>query len=128
MAERRTKEKGRESPAPGSVRYCGSGDLGGRTFLGVAKHIAASPDGFDVIVAVAGAGELLAKLADKDVDNLQFRLVHAAIKVVEEHFLGERGALANRKHVQHGIFLAGQLNASALPRSEERGVGKECDS
>src|SRR3546814_21022628 len=72
----------------------------GRTFLGVAKHIAASPDGFDVIVAVAGAGELLAKLADKDVDNLQFRLVHAAIKVVEEQFLGERGALVQRKQLQ----------------------------
>src|SRR3546814_18986621 len=102
MAERRTKEKGRESPAPGSVRYCGSGDLGGRTFLGVAKHIAASPDGFDVIVAVAGAGELLAKLADKDVDNLQFRLVHAAIKVVEEQFIGERGAQMGRASCREG--------------------------
>src|SRR3546814_6257705 len=39
---------------------------------------------------------------------------HAAIKVVEEHFLGERGALAKRKQLQHGIFLAGQMNARAI--------------
>src|SRR3546814_10857901 len=39
---------------------------------------------------------------------------HAAIKVGEEHFLGERGALAKRKQLQHGIFLAGQMNARAI--------------
>ncbi len=39
---------------------------------------------FDVVCAAGGVCELLAQLADEDVDDLQFRLVHAAIEVVEE--------------------------------------------
>lgn len=44
---------------------------------------------------------------------IQFRLVHAAVEVVQEHFLGEGGALAERKQLQHLIFLARQVDALA---------------
>ena len=61
-----------------------------------------------------GHRELLAQLADEHVDDLQFRLVHAAIEMVEEHFLGQRRALAQREQLEHLIFLAGQMHAGAV--------------
>src|SRR3569623_1555308 len=91
-----------------------SGDLGGLQILRVAQHVAAAPDRLDIIVAAAGEGELLAELADEDVDDLQLRLVHAAVEVVEELFLGERRALAEREQLQHRIFLAGQMHPGAV--------------
>src|SRR4051812_18350420 len=91
-----------------------SGDLRGLQILGIAQHVAAAPDGLDIIVAAAGEGELLPELADEDVDDLELGLVHPAVKVVEEHFLGERGALAEREQLQHRIFLAGQMDARAV--------------
>src|ERR1700733_11994726 len=60
----------------------------------IAQHVAAAPHGLDVIVAVGRGGELLAQLADEDVDDLELGLVHAAIKVVEEHLLRQRRARA----------------------------------
>src|SRR3546814_6145423 len=87
-------------------------------FFGFAQHVAAAPDGLDVIVAVARHAQLLAELADEDVDDLEFGLVHPAVEVVEEHFLGERGALAQAQQLEHRIFLARQMDARA--RSEEQ--------
>jgi hypothetical protein len=85
-------------------------------FLGLdrlAQHVAAAPDGFDV-VAVRGMGELPAQLAHENVDDLHFRLVYTAVEVVEEHLLGQRHALAQREQLQHLIFLAGQMHARAV--------------
>src|SRR3982074_758930 len=79
----------------------------------LAQHVAAAPDGFDEVAALGSVGELLAQLADEDVDDLQFGLVHAAIEMVEEHFLGEGGALAEREQLQHLVFLARQMHALA---------------
>src|SRR5690606_24746124 len=59
----------------------------------VAQHVAAAPDRLDIVLAPGGFGELFPQLADEDVDDLQLRLVHAAVEVVEEHLLGERRAL-----------------------------------
>src|ERR1700710_616185 len=118
---RQTNATNKRKPAPAFAADAGlaplanwSGDLGRLRLFGLAQHIAAAPDGLDIIVSAAGEAELLAKLADEDVDDLQFRLVHAAVKVVQEHFLGERGALAERQQLQHRIFLAGQVDAAAV--------------
>src|SRR3546814_6568450 len=83
-------------------------------YFGFAQHVAAAPDGLDVIVAVARHAQLLAELADEDVDDLEFGLVHPAVEVVEEHFLGERGALAQAQQLEHRIFLARQMDARAI--------------
>eukprot|EP01035_Chromulina_nebulosa_P032812 gene32812-43859_t len=64
--------------------------------VGLAQHVAATPDGLDVVLAARGDRQLLAELADEDVDDLEFGLVHAAIEMIEEHFLGQRRALAQR--------------------------------
>src|SRR5205823_14172546 len=48
----------------------------------LAQHIAAAPHCFDEIASFRGVGELLAQLADEDVDDLQFRLVHSATEVI----------------------------------------------
>src|SRR5215831_10992336 len=56
----------------------------------LAQHIATAPDGLDEVAAFGGIGELLAQLADEDVDDLQFRFVHAAIEMIEELLLGQR--------------------------------------
>ncbi len=60
-----------------------------------------------------GVGELLAQLADEHVDDLELRLVHAAIEMVEEHLLGQRRALAKAEELQHLVLLAGQVHAGA---------------
>src|ERR1700730_6738665 len=52
------------------------------------QHIAAAPHGLDVVLAVRSAGELLAQLADEDVDDLDLGLVHPAVEIVEKHLLG----------------------------------------
>src|SRR3954453_13253845 len=77
----------------------------------LAQHVAAAPDGLDVVAALRGIGELLAQLADEDVDDLQLRLVHSPVKVVEEHFLREGRAFAQGEEFQHLVLLAGQVNA-----------------
>src|SRR3546814_7930565 len=88
-----------------SGRLLGSGPAGGRPRSGVgdvtsrlgavgadrvAQHVAAAPHGLDVVVAAGRGGQLLAELADEDVADLQLRLVHAAVEVVEDHLLGDR--------------------------------------
>src|SRR3546814_20630213 len=52
--------------------------------------------------------------SDLDVDDLQLRLVHAAVEGVEAHLLGQRGALAQRQQLQDAVFLAGQVQRMAL--------------
>src|SRR6185437_6210084 len=47
-------------------------------------------------------------------DDLELRLVHAAIKVVEEHLLGERRALAQAQQLEDAVFLAGEVEGLAL--------------
>src|SRR5450759_43454 len=69
---------------------------------------------FNVVLAIRRAGELLAQLANKDVDDLDLRLVHAAIEVVQEHFLGQRRALAQREELQNLVLLAGKMHARAV--------------
>src|SRR5215475_288830 len=49
------------------------------------QYIATPPHRLDVIPAVRCIGELLAQLADEHVDDLEFRLIHAAVEVVEKH-------------------------------------------
>src|SRR3546814_8330532 len=94
--------------------YCHTLSLHDALPIWIAQHIAAAPYGLDIIVAATGEGKLLAKLANEDVDDLQLRLVHAAIEMVEEHFLRERGALAEREKLQHRIFLAGQMHPGTV--------------
>src|SRR5213595_2661035 len=79
----------------------------------LAQHVAAAPHGLDKVAAFGSIRELLAQLADEDVDDLQLGLVHAAIEMVEEHFLGEGSSLAEREQLQHLVFLARQMHALA---------------
>ena len=96
--------------AAGSASACGLHLLRRhRVFLGIAQHIAPAPDGLDVVVALGGLRQLLAQLADEDVDDLQFRLVHAAVEMVQEHLLGQRGALAQAQQFKNAVFLARQV-------------------
>src|ERR1700688_722353 len=63
---------------------------GGNSLLDLvrlAQHVAAAPHGLDEVAAFGGVGEILAQLADEDVDDLQFRLLHAALERVEDNFL-----------------------------------------
>ena len=78
-----------------------------------AQHVASAPDGFDEVFAFSGVGQLLAQLTNKHVDNFEFRLIHATIEVVEEHFFGECGAFAKAEKFQHLIFFAGEVHTLA---------------
>src|SRR6185503_2713470 len=97
--------------------------LSGFLFARIAQHVAAAPDGFDVVLT-GGRLQLLAQLADEDVDDFQFRLVHAAVEMVQEHLLGQRRALAEREQLQHLVFLARQVDAAAV---DFDGLGVEID-
>ena len=46
------------------------------------------------IFAIRCFDELPAQLANENVDNLHFRLIYAAVKMVEEHFLTYRGCFS----------------------------------
>jgi len=80
----------------------------------VAQHIPAAPNSFNVILTASRRRQLFAQLADEDVDDLEFRLVHAAVKVVQEHFLGERRSFAQRQQLEYAVFLAGQVQRLIL--------------
>src|SRR5262245_7735406 len=89
------RSRGPEARAAGSrVGAVCSGRDAGLVLGRLAQHVAAAPHRLDVVLAVGGVGELLAQLADEDVDDLELGLVHAAVEVVEEHLLGQRRALA----------------------------------
>ena len=90
--------------------------LSGSHFLNrawLAQCIAASPHRFDVILAARCVGEFPSQLADKHVDDLGLRLIHAAIEMVQETFFGERRVLAQCKELQDFVFLAGQMHTRA---------------
>src|ERR1700759_3446686 len=96
--------------SPGMTITSGALGLGGlRGGIRVAQHVAAAPDRLDIVLAAGGGGELLSELADEDVDDLQLRLVHAAIEMVEKHLLGQRRALAQAQQLEDAVFLAGQM-------------------
>ena len=90
----------------------------------LAQHVAAAPHRLDEVLAAGRDRQLLPQLADEHVDDLELGLVHAAIEVIEEHLLGERGALAQRQELQHLVFLAGQMHALA---ADLDGLGVEID-
>ena len=77
----------------------------------LAQHVAATPDGLDVVLAIRHTGEFLTQLANENVDDLDFWLVHAAIEMVEKHLLGDRHALAQRQEFQHPVLFAGKIDA-----------------
>src|SRR5690242_12045021 len=55
----------------------------------LAQHVTAPPHRLDVVLAARRIGQLLAQLAYEHVDDLELRLVHAAVQMVEEHLLGQ---------------------------------------
>ena len=83
-----------------------------RTFSGgpwccrVAKHIAAAPHCFDVMIAAGCLGELFAQIADKNIDDLELRRVHPVVEVIEKHLLGHNGALVHAEQLEDRVFLA----------------------
>src|SRR5262245_10840527 len=80
----------------------------------LAQDVTAAPHRLDVVLATGCRREFLSQLADEDVDDLQLGFIHAPIKMIEEHLLGERGTLAERKKLEHLVFLAGQMHALAV--------------
>src|SRR5262245_28032011 len=82
--------------APQRNRLCALAQLVVFMWRALAQHIAAAPNRLDEVLAARCGGELLTQLADEDVDDLELRLVHAAIEMIEEHLLGESRALAQR--------------------------------
>src|SRR5665213_3991072 len=77
------------------------------------QHVAPTPHGFNVVFAIRRAGELLAQLANEDVDDLDLRLIHATVELGEEHSLADCCALTQTQEFQHLVFLAGQVDAGA---------------
>src|SRR5882762_2623753 len=75
----------------------------------VAQRVAAAPHGFDVVIAASRLSELLAQLAEKDVDDLELGFVHPAVEVVEKHLLGQRRPFAQAQQFQDGVLLDGQV-------------------
>ena len=59
-------------------------------------------------------GELLAQLADEDIDDFELWLVHSAIKMVEKHLFRQRGALTQAKQLENTVFFPSQVNRLIL--------------
>jgi len=90
----------------------------------VAKHVAATPHGFDVVTAAGRVGELFAELADEDIDDLGVRLVCSVIKLVEKHILREDDAFAQTEELKNGILLASQWHRLIIDKDS---LGTEID-
>ncbi len=88
------------------------------------QHITTTPHGFDVVFAARSLGKLLAQLAHEHIDYFDFRFIYSTVEVVQEHFLGERHSLAQRKELQHLVLLAGKMHARA---ADLGGLGTEAD-
>src|SRR5689334_15083239 len=107
---------GRESPKARVTQTPRGGKSGLRrnSLVGLcrlAQHVTAAPHRLDVVLAGGGVGEFLAQLADEHVDDFELRLVHAAVEMVEEHLLGERGPFTQGEQLEHLVFLARQVHA-----------------
>ena len=66
------------------------------------------------MLSVGGVGELLAQFADKDINDFDFRLIHAAIEMIKKHFFCQRHAFAQTEKFKDLIFLAGQMDWRAV--------------
>src|SRR5665647_3304140 len=80
----------------------------------LAQYVAPAPHRFDVVLAVRCAAELLAQLANENVDDLDLRLVHATVELGEEHFVGDRRPLAEVQELQHLVLLAGEVHVNPV--------------
>ena len=78
-----------------------------------AQQLAASPDLFDDVYAAAGGGKLFTKLAAKHVDDIGLWLIHAAIELIEDHFLGQRRISAHRQSLEELELLRGEMKPIA---------------
>src|SRR6516162_280996 len=92
------------------------GCLGSRRRRRVAKHIAAAPHRFDVVIAAGRLGEFFAQLAEENVDDLQLRLVRSVIETVKKHFLREDGTLAQAEELEDGVLRAGHMHWLVVDR------------
>src|SRR5215510_13992973 len=63
----------------------------------LAHYVATAPDRLDVVLAARCTSEFFPQLADKDVDDLHLWLVHTAVKIAQEHFLGQGRSLCNAR-------------------------------
>src|SRR5262249_15042355 len=88
--------------------------LGGLSRRRIAQHVAAAPYCLDIVLAAGRLAQLLPELADEDVDDLELGLVHAAVEMIEEHLLGERGALPEAQELEDAVFLAGEAERRAV--------------
>jgi len=77
---------------------------------GVAKHIAAAPHRFDVVIAARRLSEFFTQLAAEYIDDLELRLVHSVIEPVKKHFLREDGTLAQAEELEDGILRTGHMH------------------
>ena len=50
----------------------------------ISKHIAEAPHRFDVMNSTSGLSKFFLERANKDVNDLELRLVHPAVEVVED--------------------------------------------
>src|SRR5438128_1224877 len=80
----------------------------------LAQHVAATPHGLDVVLAPRRVSELLAQLTDEHVDDLDLWLVHAAVELVENDLLGQRGALAQAQKLQNLILLGREVQTNVI--------------
>src|SRR5215471_18767809 len=98
------------------VRNLSGGNRCGSLGL-LAQYVATPPDRFDVVRAARCTSEFFSQLADNDVDDLHLWLVHTAIEIAQEHFLGQRRSLAQRQELIKRARAALSAYPADAPRS-----------
>src|SRR5215831_1114495 len=84
----------------------------------ISEDIAPTPHRLDVMTATSRLRKLLAQLADEHVDDLDLRLVHPAVEMVEEHLLSQRRAFAQAEQLEDAALLTGQVNRIVIDRDD----------
>ena len=70
-----------------------------RYFRRIAKPIASTPNGLDIVFAACRLCQLFSQMADKNIDDPAPRLGLSPVEVTKKHLLGHGGALLQAEHL-----------------------------
>src|SRR5215213_1157823 len=90
-----------------------------RTILDFAtiSALPAAPHGFDIILTPGGVRQLPPQVADKHIDNFDYRFVHTRVKIFVDSLLAYRGPLAKAQKLQNSVLLLVRCRGASFIRT-----------
>ena len=80
----------------------------------VVQRIATSPHGLDVVRAASSLSQLFAQLADENINDRELGSDDPAVKMIEDHFLGQGSAFSETQQFKNGVFFTRQAQSHVV--------------